>query len=145
MITTTDPDLLPAEPGAYLLMLHLDRAIALPPRFKGLQLPKGRYAYAGSAYGSGGIRARCRRHLLQSGVRHWHVDWLSHAASEVRAAAFPGNIECALINQLSGLSGVRFPVPGFGSTDCRQCPSHLMRIDGCHRVDDIATHLGLGR
>ena len=141
-ITTADPDRLPAEPGAYLIFLHLDGLATLPPRFEGLHLPRGRYVYAGSAYGSGGIRARCRRHLLQRDVRHWHIDWLTHVAGEMRIVACPGSNECDLISRLSSLPAIRLPVPGFGSSDCRRCPAHLAQVVGDHDFDDIALQIG---
>lgn len=126
---TADPDKLPTSAGAYLLFIRIDQDVALPPRFGKLLLPKGRFIYAGNANGVGGIRARCRRHLRPTGVRHWHVDWLTNVASEVRAAAFPGQAECALIGCLSELSGASFPAPGFGSSDCRRCRSHLVQVE----------------
>ena len=127
----TDHESLPTAAGAYLLLIVLNRSIALPPRFDGLCLGRGHYLYAGNAYGRGGIRSRCRRHLYPDKARHWHVDWLTGKADEVRAAAFPGGNECTLIRKLSRRPGVQIPVSGFGSTDCKQCPSHLVRVDSC--------------
>jgi len=129
---TVDPDRLTTEPGAYLLIIRLERAVKLPSRFEDRSLPAGHYAYAGNARGGGGIRARCRRHLRPTGVHYWHVDWLTNAANDVRAMAFPETTECMQIDKLSILPGVRFPIPGFGSTDCRQCPSHLIQINDQH-------------
>ncbi|MEZ5933348.1 MAG: GIY-YIG nuclease family protein [Alphaproteobacteria bacterium] len=128
--TTTDLEVLPAVAGAYLLVIHLEEAAALPEHFRGLHLPAGCYLYAGNANGHGGIRSRCRRHLRAIKAKHWHVDWLTSVASDLAAVAFPGASECALIAGLLDRSGVRSPVPGFGSTDCRHCPSHLVQIDG---------------
>ncbi|MEM7045980.1 MAG: GIY-YIG nuclease family protein, partial [Pseudomonadota bacterium] len=127
-IPNIKPDALPAEPGAYLLMLALESATTLPPRFDGLVLTDGFYVYTGSAYGPGGIRARCRRHISRPKARHWHVDWLTSAANDISVAAFPGKTECALVRSLSGLPGAQFPVPGFGSSDCRRCQAHLLRF-----------------
>jgi len=126
---TADPDALPTSAGAYLLFILINGNISLPPRFGKLVMPKGCFVYAGNANGKGGIRARCRRHLRPKGIRHWHVDWLTSAAGEVRAAAFPGRTECELIGFLSDLSGASFPIPGFGSSDCRRCRSHLIQVD----------------
>ena len=125
---TADSDKLPTSAGAYLLLISIDEHVALPPRFGELTLPKGYFIYAGSAKGMGGIRARCRRHLRPTGVRHWHVDWLTNAAGEVRAAAFPECTECELIGCLSVQPGVDYPVLGFGSSDCRRCRSHLVQV-----------------
>jgi len=123
------PEALPAVGGAYLLLLDLAAPLALPPRFAGRVLEAGRYGYAGSAYGPGGIRGRCRRHLGRPAARRWHVDWLTGSADDLRVVGFPGGSECALIDRLARHGGVTFPVPGFGSTDCRRCPAHLVRFD----------------
>ena len=133
----TDPDLLPAVGGAYLLMIRLEVPISLPKRFMGEPLPIGRYVYAGSAYGPGGIFARCRRHLRREKARRWHIDWLTQAADEILVLAFPGGDECALISRLSKLADIRFPVPGFGSSDCRTCRSHLLQLHPHHTPDDL--------
>lgn len=133
----TDPDLLPAVGGAYLLTIRLEAPAPMPKRFEGQPLPEGRYVYAGSAYGPGGIRARCRRHLGREKTCRWHVDWLTSAAGEVFVMAFPGGNECELVARLSKLAGVRFAVPGFGSSDCRTCPSHLIQLGPRHSFDDL--------
>lgn len=123
-----DPDQLPDAPGAYLLLLHLPDAVSLPRRFDHRTLPEGRFGYAGSAYGPGGIRARCRRHLSRPDKRRWHIDWLTSAAIDVQAFPFPGGSECRLIERLSKRGDVSFPIQGFGSTDCRRCPAHLIEF-----------------
>ena len=133
----TDPALLPAVGGAYLLIFGLEASAPLPKRFEGLHLPAGRYVYAGSAYGPGGIRARCRRHLRRDKPRRWHVDWLTQAASEILIHAFREGDECALIRRLSKLAGIRFPVPGFGSSDCHTCRSHLLQLGPHHTPDNL--------
>jgi Uri superfamily endonuclease len=120
---------LPHACGAYALLIMLDQPIELPRRFRGRRLPKGCYCYVGSARGPGGIRGRCARHLRSAAMRHWHVDWLIAGAVDRRVTAFPGQSECELLGRLLGIQGVSVPVPGFGSTDCRRCPSHLLAVD----------------
>ena len=71
---------------------------------------------------------RCRRHLARRGVRHWHVDWLTHEAGEINVTAFPEESECALVERLAGLPGITFPIPRFGSSDCRRCAAHLLNV-----------------
>lgn len=122
---TSDADVLPAAPGAYVLRLDLARAAALPPRFGGGLLPAGVYLYCGSARGPGGLRARCRRHLAAEKGLRWHVDWLSTAAACRAVHAVPDGDECALAAALAAV-GCGCPVTGFGSSDCRACTSHLL-------------------
>lgn len=118
---------LPNGPGAYLLVIGLDRPVVLNiPRFAGVTVTPGWYIYAGSANGPGGMRARVARHLRRDKQVHWHVDHLTHAAS-LAAVCFPGSDECNLVERLTSASAFTVPVPGFGSTDCRRCESHLVR------------------
>lgn len=118
------PDDLPRAPGAYALRLVFVTPTPLPPRFGGL-LAAGTYVYCGSARGGGGLQARCARHLAVDKTRRWHVDWLSTTAAERAVWAVLGGDECALRAALSA-AGAAVPVPGFGSSDCPACPSHLL-------------------
>lgn len=120
---------LPNLPGAYLLAIDLARPLALNiATLAGAVLAPGRYVYAGSAYGPGGIRARLARHLRSGKAIHWHVDRLVAAGRIVAVHAEPAGIECALLAQVLGVPGSDLPVPGFGSTDCRRCPAHLAAV-----------------
>lgn len=89
-------------------------------------LGPGRYCYLGSAHGPGGIRARCRRHLAGSARPHWHIDWIARHAARIRALPVPDAKECTLVRRLLRGPGVSVPVAGFGSSDCRRCPAHLI-------------------
>ncbi len=72
-----DETALTAAPGAYMLFIELEGALALPATSRGSRtLAPGRHAYCGSAYGPGGLRARLRRHLKREKARRWHVDHL---------------------------------------------------------------------
>lgn len=132
---TRDPARLPAEPGAYALLIRLPRRCPLPPRFAAAAadgrppvLPAGRYLYLGSARGGGGIRARCARHLAAQKTKRWHVDWLTtQPGCTVRALAFPGGNECALVARAVAAGAVA-PVRGFGASDCAGCAAHLLAL-----------------
>ncbi|CAA7611842.1 DUF123 domain-containing protein [Magnetospirillum sp. UT-4] len=109
------PDTLPAVPGAYVLLVELAEPAA--------GLTAGRYLYCGSAKGPGGIRARVGRHMRRGKALRWHIDRLTEAGRVLGAWVFPGGDECALVAALSHLP---VPVPGFGASDCRSCPAHLL-------------------
>lgn len=127
---TNDSEELTDASGAYLLLIKVGRPIELPRRFADQILTEGYYGYAGSAYGPGGIRARCRHHLGQPSKLHWHVDWVTQSADDVQAIAFPSRTECRLIEVLLRHAHARIPINGFGSTDCTQCRAHLVEFDG---------------
>jgi len=123
----TEP--LPAEPGAYVLMLDLAQSVPLRiatlPR---IHLPPGRYAYVGSAKGSGGIRARVRRHLGAHKKIHWHVDHLTAVASVTEVLAYPDGNECDIVERLLRRRQAMTPVAGFGNSDCKRCAAHLLAL-----------------
>lgn len=123
-------DAIPARPGAYFLEIALDRPLAIDTgRLRGT-LPAGIYAYAGSANGSGGLRARIARHLKAEKRPHWHIDRLTLAA-RVTGIAFAENAgECDLARALAALPEAAIPLAGFGSSDCRRCVAHLVRLRG---------------
>jgi len=123
----------PAVPGAYALIIDLHHSAA--------GLPAGRYLYAGSAYGPGGIRARVARHRRPVKKAHWHVDRLTAAGRVVDWVAVPGGDECGILAAAMTLRGVTIPMPGFGSTDCRTCPAHLVRLPEDANVAGIRTRL----
>ena len=120
---------MPAEPGAYALLIALSRPVPISLRGRPeTALPPGRYVYCGSAYGPGGLRARIGRHRRDGKARHWHVDRLTAAGTIVEAVAVPGGSECALMASILTQPGVTIPLAGFGSSDCRACPAHLAAV-----------------
>ncbi len=120
---------LPVEPGAYLLLIELAAPLALEiPRLGAATLAPGRYAYGGSAYGPGGLRARIGRHLRSDKSPRWHIDRLTAAGRVIGVRALPGGQECDLVRDLLRVPGAGVPVPGFGSSDCRNCPAHLVML-----------------
>jgi len=74
----------PETKGTYILIArvlqlkHLDIGslgeLDIVPRF---------YAYVGSAFGSGGLRARLGHHLESTAEPHWHIDYLLQVAKQL--------------------------------------------------------------
>lgn len=119
---------LPPEAGAYVLLIDLARPLSLDlPAFRGTEVAPGLYGYCGSAYGPGGIRARVSRHLRDDKAIRWHVDHLTTAGRVAQIGIRVGGHECDLVGVLLARGGMAV-LPGFGSTDCRLCPAHLLRI-----------------
>ncbi len=121
---------LPALPGAYLLLFDLAAPLALGSvgRLGEVRLAPALYAYAGSAKGPGGLAARITRHLAPAKRTHWHIDRLTRLAPPKTVFVWPDGDECALVRRLESAAGVRFPVTGFGSSDCRACAAHLVAL-----------------
>lgn len=124
--------------GAYLLVIDLpDPCIVTRPRHPPVNLPPGRYAYCGSAYGPGGLRARIARHLKQAKTIRWHVDQLTSTGSVIHVHVEPGGNECTILKHLLGQPGVGVPIQGFGSSDCRTCPAHLISLPALVEISDL--------
>ena len=122
------------EPGAYTLLIDL------PAGFLGtvgalgvVDLAAGSYLYLGSANGPGGLRARIARHCRPQKTRHWHVDYLTTTGTVEQVFVLPGGSECDLTQRALTVAGVSAPHPGFGSSDCRSCPAHLLQISPSSR------------
>ena len=125
------PAVLPSGPGTYGLLLNLPHTVTLQVGQLGeISFPIGFYLYIGSALGSGGLRARVRRHLrtTEIPILYWHIDRLLQEASprEVWLCAGDERLECVWAHSLhrTGVPGI----PGFGASDC-DCPSHLFRLE----------------
>ncbi len=122
-----DPASLPAAPGSYVLELVLDREITLRPGKLGeIRLGPGRLRYYGSARGPGGVRSRVARHLAGRGKRHWHVDWLLARAPVREVTVELEASECDLVRRDLKTKRWAVAAKGFGSSDCRSCPAHLL-------------------
>ncbi|MCU0604572.1 MAG: GIY-YIG nuclease family protein [Desulfobacterales bacterium] len=120
---------IPAGRGTYALLLFCPRSRTLGiGRLGSRTIPRGWYVYVGSAFGPGGLRARCRRHLRPPRRRHWHIDYLRPAAI-LQAIWFtedPEPQEHRWAEIVGSLAGAEVLIRRFGSSDCR-CPSHLFR------------------
>jgi Uri superfamily endonuclease len=119
---------IPRSPGSYVLVLQLTRPRRIRiGRLGILAFPEGAYAYTGSAFGPGGLRARVRHHLRRSVRPHWHLDYLRRLCTAQDVWFVEGErLECVWADRLVH-NKAAVPVPGFGCTDCR-CRSHLFGV-----------------
>jgi hypothetical protein len=69
-----------------------------------VSLVPGRYLYAGSAYGSGGLKARVSRHVPRAKPSRWHIDQLTETGDVLGAWIFPNGIECDFVDTNSALT-----------------------------------------
>jgi len=68
---------LPEEKGTYILIARVLQMKRLSiGRLGKFDLVPGFYAYVGSAFGFGGLRARIGHHLESTAEPHWHIDYL---------------------------------------------------------------------
>jgi Uri superfamily endonuclease len=142
MEITTDP--LPANKGTYLLILLVrgHRSIQVG-RLGLIGFEPGWYAYAGSAFGPGGLAGRLRHHLGAVRKPHWHIDYL-RAEATMREVWVSEGEPCREHDWAAVLAKGRLAgtgVRGFGCSDCR-CASHLIYFD--HRPDKACIREQLG-
>ena len=116
-----------AVPGTYVLLLELDRPRRIwVGRLGEIDFPAGWYRYVGSAFGPGGVKARCGHHRRLSVRPRWHVDYL-RAAAQLREIWFthdPRHREHEWAGLLAAGRHGAWQTEGFGASDC-DCPTHL--------------------
>ena len=119
-------DSLSAARGAYALVMRFDAPVRFLRGQASHVVTAGWYAYAGSAYGLGGLRARLHRHFRRDKTLHWHIDHLTAAADRIFAVGVEGGSECGVATRLVGSGRLRHGLTGIGSSDYNSCTSHLL-------------------
>jgi Uri superfamily endonuclease len=134
---------LPDAPGTYALLLRCAscRRVSIG-RLGVLQLRPGWYVYVGSAFATGGLRARFSHHQRVAQRPHWHVDYLRRRAQLVAVWYVCGErCEHKWAESLGAMPDATIPMAGFGSSDCG-CPTHLFQFG--NRPPAGAIRVGLG-
>lgn len=131
----------PNESGTYVLCLYIAESQTIAVGRLGVSvLAAGTYAYVGSAFGPGGLRARLRRHIRGSDAQHWHVDYV-RAIAAVRSVwycATRERLECRWSQTLADLTGAAVPMYGFGASDCDAgCEAHLVKLPENAALDEM--------
>ena len=124
---------IPSTPGTYALYLYLSSHYTLQVGQLGtFRFPAGAYIYIGSAFGPGGLRARLNRHLNTRRSHFWHIDYLLSIANIfcVYYLVSEHRYECLWSQALATQPDVFIPAPGFGSSDCGICTTHLTVFPG---------------
>jgi Uri superfamily endonuclease len=120
---------LPEDKGTYIVISSVRETKRLQIGSLGtFEITPGYYAYVGSAFGGGGLRARLGHHLESASASHWHIDYLLQMAQpiEIWFAVSPQKLEQHWADLLTDSSKFRIPIPRFGSSDYhRSRSSHL--------------------
>ncbi len=120
------------KPGTYILCLQLAKQQTVQVGKLGcFEFKSGYYYYVGSAFGPGGVAARCTHHYKISTKPRWHIDYLrAHCKLERIVLSFElEHQEHRWAKYLGDLEETILPVQGFGSSDCA-CESHLFFSEG---------------
>ena len=127
--------------GTYILILKLaDDTQLRVGRLGNIHFRAGVYLYTGSAFNSGGLDARLRRHLAVNKKSHWHIDYLREKCSveEIIISHAKKRLECIWADKLARLTD--YSIPGFGCSDCK-CKSHLFYINDSSWLQSIKKKL----
>ena len=120
---------LPEDKGTYIMIAFVAQMKCLEIGRLGIfEIVPGYYAYVGSAFGTGGLRARLSHHLESTAAPHWHIDYLLGVAEPVEIWCTTGNqkLEHYWSDVLERATVFRVPIPRFGSSDYhRSRASHL--------------------
>jgi Uri superfamily endonuclease len=124
---------LPEEKGTYILIVSVSQMKRIDVgRLGAFELVPGFYAYVGSAFGTGGLRARIGHHLESTTAPHWHIDYLLRAARpiEIWYTIAPRKLERRWAALLEKTPGFTVPIPRFGCSDFRgNRSSHLFHSE----------------
>jgi Uri superfamily endonuclease len=125
---------LPEAKGTYVLVAFAAQMKRLEiGRLGACDIVPGYYAYVGSAYGAGGLRARIGHHLESTATPHWHIDYLLGVAEpvEVWYTGAEQKLEHHGAELLEKVPHFRMPIRRFGSSDYhRSRSSHLFFSKG---------------
>ena len=95
---------LPEAKGTYVLVAFVAQMKRLEIGHLGAyDIVPGYYAYVGSAFGAGGLRARIGHHLESTASPHWHIDYLLGVAEPRRGLVHEGRSEAGA--SLGGIAG----------------------------------------
>lgn len=131
-------------PGAYGIILRLAEPLALNiGKFDRVSLKKGLYFYGGSAYGPGGLKARLGRHIRPKTSLHWHIDHITDSGKIIALGTLENGVECDLVASALAAPDAILPLPGFGSSDCRNCASHLIKLKRLRDISEIFNQAGI--
>jgi Uri superfamily endonuclease len=115
--------------GTYVLIAFVGQMKRLQiGRLGTYDLVPGFYAYVGSAFGPGGLRARIAHHQESTAAPHWHIDYLLQCAvpTEVWYTTADKKLEHQWAESLEKAAHFRVAIRRFGSSDYhRSRASHL--------------------
>ena len=119
------------DSGIYILDFKITEAFSISlKQFKDIIFPKGYYYYIGSAQKN--LKTRIRRHCTKDKKLHWHIDYLtsSDKAEILHIFVLYGllkDYECKTVQSLVDNKIAEPIIKGFGSSDCKNCISHLLK------------------
>jgi sugar fermentation stimulation protein A len=117
--------------GCYQLIIEIKKSIKLQVGALGIvTFQSGYFVYTGSALKN--LKQRVERHFRKEKKIKWHIDYLLDNKNvkiiDVKLHTSNNKEECQHNRKILELPGSWVPIKGFGSSDCRECPAHLIGI-----------------
>lgn len=120
---------LPENKGTYVLIARVQNMKRLRVGSLGeFDIQPGFHAYVGSAFGSGGLRARLGHHLESTAEPHWHIDYLLRVAAPIAIwfTTTARRMEHHWADLMERAPGIRVPIPRFGASDYHRSRASLL-------------------
>ncbi len=126
------------DSGSYQLILELLNSTEIKIGALGtFYFPQGFYIYTGSAMKN--LRKRVERHCRKDKKLRWHIDYLTSRKDIIIRDTLlfcstekqECNINMGTIEKLNA----KAIIPKFGSSDCSNCPSHLLYLGRTNPID----------
>lgn len=118
-----------SQKGTYVLILQARATKQVNVgRLGKIELQPGYYLYVGSAFGSGGLKARLDHHLKRVLKPHWHIDYLRRYTTvlEIWYTTDQVRREDDWVATMMKMAHFSMAYPGFGASDSKSM-SHLFR------------------
>ncbi len=113
--------------GTYILIMKAEVTTQIVIGKLGLlNVEPGFYVYVGSAFGSGGLKARLGHHMKIASKPHWHIDYLRKEIKLIKIYFDQSGerLEFDWAIRLEKMKEAAIPLDGFGASDC-DARSHL--------------------
>ena len=135
-----------SDKGTYILLMKADVKMPVVIGKLGvLNIQHGYYAYVGSAFGSGGLKARLGHHMKIASKPHWHIDYLRKEVNLIKIYFDQSGerLENCWAKSLEKIPEAEIPLIGFGASDC-DAKSHLFYFKGEPDFSVLLTETGVG-
>ena len=129
--------------GTYILIMEAQTAAQVVIGKLGMMnVEPGYYAYVGSAFGPGGLKARLGHHQKIARKLHWHIDYLRKEIDLVKIYFDDSGerLEYSWAKRLENIPEANVPLIGFGASDC-DAKSHLFYFEDEPNLDELNVRL----
>jgi sugar fermentation stimulation protein A len=116
----------------YSIIIYIPHSLNLSIGSLGMHsLSSGYYVYTGRDKRN--VVKRIERHYKKEKKFRWHIDYLTGHKDTIVLESICYSVEaekeCEINKAIQSLPDARSFIPGFGSSDCMKCPSHLVYFE----------------